>query len=175
MRRAAAVGLALVLAGGALGACSGGDDSEGVALEDNTTTTGDSGTDTTSDGSDVSLPDNFDFGNENCTELVAAVSGLAGAFTGSDSEQATLDFGAFADALDQFADSAPDDIRDDLGTLSDAYRQIDDELGGPLDLSDPEVFTSPEFAQIGEQFNSEEFTQANENVTSFIESECTTG
>jgi hypothetical protein len=173
VRRIGAIALAAMLATG-LAACGddGGDDGGDVALED--AEGGGSGDGGGSDDSDDGSTDDTEidldaFGSEECQELIGALTGIGGVFSGQDSDE--LDFGAFADAFEEI--DAPE-IEEDLQVLAEAYREIDEVLGD-LDLTDPEVFTSPEFAELGERLDDERFTEASENVSAFIEEACGSG
>ena len=109
--------LALVAAG-----CGGGDDdssaSETTTVEETTEETTDDGTATSGD---------FDFADEDCRGLVAAVLGVSQAFAaaagGSDAELQEQ-----AEAFSEFADDVPEEIRADVQTLADAYGQYIDVL-----------------------------------------------
>jgi hypothetical protein len=173
VRRIGAIALAAMLASGVLAACGddGGDDGDGVALED----VDDSGsatedTDGSEDESDGESTDDTDvdlgaFGSEECQDLIGALTGIGGIFTGDDTE---FDFGEFADAFEEI--DAPE-IEEDLSTLADAYRQLDEALGD-VDLTDPSAFTSDEFLEASEELNTQEFTEASERVSAFIEDAC---
>jgi len=174
VRRIGAIALAAMLATG-LAACGddGGDDGDDVALED--VDGGGSGDDGGSDdSSDDESTDDTDvdldaFGSEECQDLIGALSGIGGVFSGQDSDE--LDFGSFADAFEEI--DAPE-IEEDLQVLAEAYREIDDVLGD-IDLSDPNAFASEEFAELGERLDDERFTEASENVSAFIEDACGSG
>ena len=179
-RRAGAVLLAIMLGAG-LAACGddGGSDDDAVDQVDRDGTGSDDGDDgntddgntddgNTDDGEDIDLPEGI-FGSEECTEIIEAFGAFGGVFTGS----GDADFGDLADGFDAIAESAPE-IADDLETMADAYRDFDDALGD-VDLSDPSIFQSGEFLEAAESFNSEEFTEASENVSAFMDEACAPG
>jgi hypothetical protein len=171
MRKLATV-LAGVLLVGGLAACGGGDDEASDDTKDTEkSSTTEGGSD---DGGDTTLP-NLDFADEDCQALYQAAVGLAGAFSagGATGEEATFDFGALADALDGFADDAPDDIAGALKTMADGYAEADDALGGePVDFTDPSVFMKPEFQQASEVLSSTEFSDASTAVSTYFEEQC---
>lgn len=166
MRRLGALAFSALLAAG-LAACGDDDGGDGDALEDvDATDEGDG-------GGDDEEPDLGELGLEGeCEVFAEAALAFSGAFGGGDSD---ADFGTLADAMQAFADDAPDEIADDLEVLADAYREFDDALGD-VDLSDPNAFTDPEvqaaLAEAGEVFNDPEVVEANENVTAFTEANC---
>jgi hypothetical protein len=178
VRRIGAVALVAMLAAG-LGACSddGGDDGGDVALEDvdDGSSSDDEGTEDT-DGSDEGTDDtvdlgDLDFGSEECQEIFGALSGLGAGF--ADPDGGELDFGVLADLFDELADEVPD-IEDDLSVMADAYREFSDRIG-PIDFSDPDIFTSSEFAEASEAFNDPAVQEATTNVSEFFDDACNTG
>lgn len=167
-RRLAGLALASVLALG-LAACGGDDGDDGdVALED--VEGGDSSSDDESSETTIDLGDLEGLSGE-CEVFAEAAAAFGAAFSG----EGAADFGDLADAMDEFADEAPDEIEDDLRVLAEAYRGFDEEFGD-LDFSDPESFSDPEvaarLAEAGEVFNSAEVTEANENLSAFTEANC---
>lgn len=181
MRKIGAATVAVVLALG-LVACGGDDGDEDVSLEevdgsgsgsDTTDTTDDGGsTDDTDpeDGSDTTLGDiddidDIDFGSEECQQLIEAMGGFGALF--SDGE-GTIDFGTFADL---FGSIDVPEIEDDLQVMADAYERFDEELG-EVDFSDPELFTSPEFIELSQEFNTPEFAEASERVSDYFDEAC---
>lgn len=172
-RRMAGLALASVLAFGGLAACGddGGDDD--VALEDvegeDTGSGSGSGTEDTSETT-IDLGDIEGLSGE-CEVFAEAAAAFGAAFSGGESS----DFGDLADAMAEFADEAPEEIRGDIEVLAEAYATFAEEFGD-LDFSDPESFNDPEVAQrlaeAGEIFNSPEVAEANENLTAFTEENC---
>ncbi|HET6665264.1 MAG TPA: hypothetical protein VFG94_13435 [Acidimicrobiales bacterium] len=176
-RRIGSLLLAAMLAGGGLAACGddGGNDDEAVEEVDDTAddstddTADDSSDDTSDDSSDDTFPSGI-FGSEECQEVIEAFAAVGGVFSGTDSE---FNFGDLADGLENLGDSAPE-ISDDLELLADAYRDFSDALGDDVDFSDPDIFTSPEFAEAAEAFNSAEFTAASDRISEFMDEACDT-
>lgn len=164
MRRFGALALSALLVTG-LAACGDDDGGDGDALEDVGSDGGDDTT--TTEGDDE--PDLGDLGLAGeCEVFAEAALAFGAAFGGDDSE---ANFGDLADAMEAFADDAPDEIADDLSILADAYRDFDEALGD-LDLSDPEAFSDPRFAEAGAVFSDPAVVEASENVTAFTEANC---
>jgi len=174
-RRLGAILLAGALSAG-LAACGddGGDD-EGTALEDvgggdgeETTTTESSGGD---DTGTTDLEDLEDVLTGECAFMVEAAAAFGAAFTGAGDQS----FDDVAAGFGELADEAPDELRDDIEVLAEAFQEFAD-LIGDVDLSDPNAFQDPEvqaaFAEAGEIFDSPEVTEANENFTAFVEENC---
>jgi hypothetical protein len=166
IRRLGALTIAALLAGGALAAC-GGDDSDdgGTGLED--VEGSDGGSDTTVDVGDLEGL------SGECRVFIEAAAAFAAAFGGGED----ADFGDIGDAMREFADDAPDEIRGDVEVLAEAYTEFGEAVGD-VDFSDPDAFSDPEvqarFAEAGEIFNDPEVVEANENVTAFTEANCQT-
>lgn len=162
-KRAASLLVAALLAGGSLAACGGGDG------DDSSATTVDSGGD--SNGSDDTTGGIPNFGDADCQALIDASLGFAAAF-GGQGDSTEIDFGQFADAFAAFADEAPDELQDDINLLADAYRDLDDSLGGPVDFSDPETLQNPEVQAAFESFSDPQFQEATENISTFASENC---
>jgi hypothetical protein len=166
IRRFGALAISALLASGALAAC-GGDDSDdgGTGLED--VEGGDDSTDTTFDVGDLEGL------SGECEVFVEAAAAFAAAFGGGED----ADFGDIGAAMSDFADDAPDEIRDDVAILAEAYTEFGEAVGD-VDFSDPDAFSDPEvqarFAEAGEIFNDPAVVEANENVTAFTEANCQT-
>ncbi len=116
--RVVAIAVVLVLA--LMGASCGGDDSDTASDTDTvvTETEGITAEDTTTD---ETTDDDGSFATDQCSSLVAAASSVATAFS------ATGDTGELEEAraeVEEFADDAPDEIRDDLQVLVDAYDEL---------------------------------------------------
>jgi hypothetical protein len=175
-RRIGSLLLAAMLAGGGLAACGddGGNDDE-VGLEEvDDNGSSDDTTDTTEDSGDDSSDETFPagaFGSEECQEVIEAFAAVGGVFSGTDGD---FNFGDLADGLDNLADRAPE-IGDDLELMAGAYREFADALGDDVDFTDPDIFTSPEFAEAAAAFNSEEFSEASDRISAFMDDACSTG
>jgi hypothetical protein len=138
-----AVVLVLALAGAG---CGGGDgetagDTDTVVTD--TTTTDDTTTDeTTTDDTDST---SGIFSSEDCQELIAASTQLSQAFAAAggvegDAEEVTALF-------EEFAENAPDEIRDDLQVLAEAYAAYATALAD-VDLQAGEVPDAQTLAEI---------------------------
>lgn len=186
-RRASAVLLALLLGAG-VAACGGDDGGSDDAVDqvdrehdgsDNGSDDGGSdddddanndddggfGDDDGSSDDDVDIPDGI-FGSEECEELFEAFAAFGGVF----SDQGSADFGDLADGFDALAESAPE-IADDLEVMGNAYRGFSEAVGD-ADFSDPSTFLDPEVAEASEAFSSDEFTEASDNVSDFMNEAC---
>ena len=95
---------------------------------------------------------------ENCREFVQLASDFSQALSGT----GDTDVQEAADAMQKFADEAPEDIQDDFQTLADAYSKIADALDG-VDLSSGE--TPPreaiaKLAQLSQEIDSAKLSEA---------------
>jgi hypothetical protein len=93
-----------------------------------------------------------------------------GGTTGSETEEA-------AEALENFADEAPEEIRDDFGVLADAYSKIAEALEG-VDLTSGE--TPPpdvleKLQQLSSEIDTARVTEASNNISAWTQENCTTG
>lgn len=185
MRRASALALSALLVGG-LAAC--GDDGEesqdeaGEEAEETETTDGSEGT--TDDGGDggdgsgdIDLDlDDIDLGalSEECRVITEASMAVANVFFGAEDE-ADVDFGTIAEAMAAFADEAPDEIAEDVALVAEAFSRFAEELG-EIDLADPDALLDPEvaarMAEAAEVLDSEEFNEANERITAYVDEHC---
>lgn len=168
MRTLGAATLAGLLSLG-LAAC-GDDDGGGdeTGLEDvDSGDAGDEGGDTTVDLGDVAGL------SGECEVFAEAALAFGAAFGGAEGED--VDFNDLADAMEEFADEAPDEIRGDIEVLAEAYARFAAEFGD-LDFNDPNAFTDPEvqarLAEAGEIFSSAEVTEASENLSAYTEANC---
>jgi hypothetical protein len=173
-RRIGSLLLAAMLAGGGLAACGddgGNDDEVGLEEVDDNASTDDTSDDSTDDTSDDSSDDTVPsgvFGSEECQEVIEAFAAVGGVFSGSDGD---FNFDDLAEGLENLGDSAPE-ISDDLELLAGAYREFADALGDDVDFTDPDIFTSPEFAEAAQAFNSAEFTAASDRISTFMDDAC---
>jgi hypothetical protein len=168
----AALSLGLVAAG-----CGGGDDEasdepDTVVTDTETDETTDETTDTTDDGTDTDVS-GFDFSSEECQQLVEAGSAFGQAFGSATSG---ADLSDEAEAFQEFADNAPEEIREDMQTLAAAY----DEIIAALADIDIEPGTTPSAEQIAEltqalaSIDQTEVTAASERIGVWAQENCTT-
>ena len=175
MRRASGATLVIAIIGAllllALAACGGGDDessSDTTAAETVAAATTES-EEPTQSGESSGTPDFASAAN--CQELgqlgAAVSSALSG--TGSDTEDTV-------EAFSQFADKAPEEIRDDFQVLADAYSKIAEALGD-VNLAAGET-PGPEALQklqeVSSQINQAEVTEASNNITAWVQENCGT-
>jgi hypothetical protein len=167
-----AVVLLLALAGGG---CGGGDDETAgdtdTVLTDttDTTTTDDTDGTTTDDGDDGDV-DGID--TADCAELIAASSSLSQAFSAiggvdSDADEAQ-------ELFEDWADNAPEEIRDDLQVLAGAYAtyvtaldDVDFEAGQV-----PDAETLAEFQAALASLDQEAVTEASQNLSEWSTENC---
>ncbi len=166
--RAMTIAVVLVLA--LLGAgCGGGDDTaadtdttatetttEGITTEETTTD------ETTDDGS---------FATSECSSLVAAAASVATAFSGTgttdDADETRAEF-------EEFAESAPDEIRDDLQVLVGAYEEYAEALAD-VDIDPgqvPDAETLQEIQAAIASIDQVEVTEAAANVNAWTTANC---
>ena len=157
-----------------------GDDDDGGFTDD------DSGDDDSGDDDDDAvteedLDDLEDaanlFTSEECAAAVTAMIGAAAAagtaFTGSDSE-----IDDSLGLLEEYADNAPEEIRDDLQTVYEGYAEFVEALEeSGFDPESGEVPDADALAALEDASSSldnEEFTEASERVSTWFETECAT-
>lgn len=163
-----------------VGAGCGGDDEEAsdtTTLTDTDTTTDDTTTDdtitdetTTDDGSD-----DFDLASGECAELVEAGTKLSEAFGAAGGTDGDLD--DVSTFFDEFADSAPEEIRADFQILADAwdeYAEILPELQvEPGETPDPEALAK--LQQALASIDQQEVAAASQRITAWAEANCPSG
>jgi hypothetical protein len=168
-------GIAGLLLAGLLvfaGACGGGsdkDESSSEAVSATVPSDADTGSDSSDDGSDLSADDFLD---SDCQNAVAAYASI---FTTAMGGSTMLDDAQKQELEDNIADlegKVPDELEDDIATISDAYEAYFSALGD-LDLSD---LVNPENAskleEAGEKLDSSEVEEAQQNIESFFEENC---
>jgi hypothetical protein len=177
MRRTA-VRAILIAALGALlltAAACGGDDDESAADTQAPAAATTDEADTTegeTEGAETEAAEEPDFaGTENCKEfqeLGAKVSAALGG-TGADDADATKEL------LNEFADDGPEEIRDDLRVIADAYSKIADALAD-LELEPgetPNAEDALKLQEIAGEIDQAELTEANTNITAWVSENCT--
>ena len=169
----AVLALALAVAG-----CGGGDDEasddpETVITDTLTdTTTDETTTDETTDETDTGTSTDFDFASEECQELVGASSALSQAFASLGSGD---DLSDESEAFQTFVDDVPEEIRDDVQVLADAFAEYADVLEG-IDLQAGETPTQAqalELSQALSSINQAEVTAASERLSTWSQENCT--
>jgi hypothetical protein len=178
VRRIGAAALAAVLAMG-LVACGddGGDDDdvslEGVEGSDDGSGSGNgSGTEDTepddTDSTDLSVPD---FGNlDECLEIAGAYASLSLAFFGGALGGEDVDVEQVIGQVEDVRDEAPDDVAEAFDVALETYQEVFENLGGDLDAVD---FLDPDTAEALEPLSSDEFNEANETVSAYLDEVCT--
>jgi hypothetical protein len=160
-----------------LGAC-GGDSSSNSSSgttttassggNDNTTTTGGSdGTDTTADLGDL-------LASGECDSVASVLgAGLAQAL----SQGGDVDLDKAANALKEFADNAPGEIKEDAQTVADAYSEFVQALNDAgIDFKDPSSFSDPSKLQqledAANKIDTDAVKQASDNVEAYFKQHC---
>jgi hypothetical protein len=143
---------------------TGTDETDTDAMEE--TETDAMGTDTTES------PDLSFITSENCREFVQFASALGQALSGT----GDTDVEEAAAAMQEFADQAPEEIRDDFQVLADAYAKIANALEG-VDLTDttPDADAIAKLAQLSQEIDQAELTEASQNISEWTSENCTNG
>jgi len=129
-------------------------------------------TDTETSGTETTALPSFAT-SENCQAFVALAGSFAAALSGTgdaDTEEA-------AQAMKDFADQAPEEIRDDFQTLADAYGKIAEALQG-VDLSSgqaPPADVMAKLAEISSEIDTAAVTAASANISAWTTENCTNG
>jgi len=177
--------IAVVLAAFALvGAGCGGGDDESAADTDTVVVTDTAGTDETTDETtteDTTTTDETEtdasggLASGDCVKAVAAFAALSQAVaaagsSGSDAEDS-------ARAFQEFADEAPDEIKDDIQVLGDAYASYIAVLSG-LGLEQGETPSADqiqELSQAAETLNKPEVIAASDHFNTWASTNCPGG
>ena len=111
---------------------------------------------------------------EASTALFGAMGGAAAAMMGDTSE---LEEGA--DALEEFADKAPDDIADDVAIVAAAVKEFVEELADmdfdPSSGEEPSAEDMERLQELGAVFEDEEVSEASDRLTAWFTENCETG
>jgi len=158
-----------------VGAGCGGDDEEAsdtTTLADTTTddtTTDDTTTDDTTTDTDS---DDLDLASGECAELVEAGTKLSEAFGAVGGTDA--DFDDVSTFFDEFADSAPEEIRADFQILADAWDEYAEILPDlqvePGETPDPEALA--QLQQALASIDQQEVEAASERISAWAEANC---
>lgn len=167
--------IALVLALAAVGAGCGGSDDESSGDTTETTTeetfTFDTTEDTETDGTETDTDDTDGLATGECRELVDASSQLSQALGAAG---ASGDLGDSSEFFDEFADRAPDEIRDDFQILAEAYSEYADALGD-VDLQSGETPSAEDLQALQEALSSidqAEVTAASQRISEWATANC---
>jgi hypothetical protein len=166
-----AVVCVLALAGAA---CGGGDeesagDTDTVTLETTTDETTTEETDTDETETDETVGDSL--ASEDCQELINASASLSRAFGSAGAESDLEDVSTF---FDEFAEEAPDEIREDFQVLADAYEAYAEAIEG-IDLQSGQTPDPEALQQLQEALTSidqEEVTAASERISAWANDNC---
>jgi hypothetical protein len=165
----------LVAAFALVGAGCGGDDegagdTETVITETTTdeTTTEETATDETTDTSGT----DFDFSSEECQELAAAGAAFGQAFT---SATTGADLSDEAEEFSELANRAPEDIREDMQVLANAYEEIVAALAD-VDIDPDSAPSAEQIAELTQALSSIDQTgvaEAGERIAAWAQENCT--
>jgi hypothetical protein len=106
-----------------------------------------------------------------CQEYVSLIQSYATALSGAGG----TDMQNAADALQEVADQAPDEIKDDFATLADAYGKIAEALGD-TDLSagqTPSAEALAKLQELGNSIDSAKVAEASTNISDWLTKNCT--
>jgi hypothetical protein len=179
MRRTA-VRAILIAALGALllaaAACGGDDDESAADTQAAAAATTDDAetTEAETEAEETEEAEEPDFANAaNCkefTELGQKVSAALGGTEGADADETK-------ELLNEFADDAPEEIRDDFRVIADAYSKIADALADlqlePGETPDPE--DALKLQEIAGEIDQAALTEANTNITTWVNENCSSG
>lgn len=152
-------------------ACGGGDeetagDTDTVTLE---TTTDETTDETTTDTDTDTVGDSL--ASEDCQELINASASLSRAFGSGGADSDLDDVSTF---FDEFAEEAPDEIRDDFQVLADAYESYAEAIEG-IDLQSgqtPDPETLQQLQEALASIDQEEVTAASERISAWANDNC---
>ena len=164
--------IALVLAFALVGAGCGGDDEEGAGDTTTVEVVTDETTDDTTDGSTDPDVDIGDFVSGECQELVEASQALSAAFAAAGSGTENLD--ETSALFEEFAESAPEEIRADIAVLADAYAKYA-EAFADIDIQAGETPDAETLAAIQQALSSidqAEVTAASQRLSTWTTENC---
>jgi hypothetical protein len=186
MRGKALLILLLALVLGVAAACGGDDDessdaAEPAAVAAEPADEGDASADDSADeepaaeedsGDDAAALDNIDA--EQCAEALGAQSDLANVFSSGTPDSG--DFEKAADALDEIAENAPDEIKDDFEVLAGFMREYV-EVVGDIDVTSetPDPEDIQKLQEFAESIDQARLTEAGENIQAWAAENCPQG
>jgi hypothetical protein len=168
----AAIGALLLLAAGC-----GGDDDESAADTQAAAASTTDDLDTTegeTEAAETEAAEEPDFANaENCkefTELGQKVSAALGGGEGADAD-------ATKKLLNEFAEEAPEEIRDDFRVIADAYSKIAEALedANVAPGETPSAEDAAKLQEVAGQIDQAKLTEANTNITTWVTENCQSG
>jgi hypothetical protein len=110
--------------------------------------------------------------SENCREFLSFASSISAALSGT----GDTDLQEAADAMQKFADEAPDEIQDDFQVLADAYEKIAEALEG-VDLSSdtPPADAIAKLAALSSELDTNALNEASQNISEWTQENCSVG
>jgi hypothetical protein len=154
-----------------LAACGGGDDAGDAGGDGQVAATGDAAGDSGGDGGGVAGP----LDAAECAKVVTAMSAAAAAVPQAMSGEAG-DLSTSVEQMEAFAAAAPEEIRDDLLTVAQAYAAYSAALTGTgYDPSSgepppPEVIAA--LTAAGQELQNADFQAASERVSAWFQENC---
>lgn len=149
--------------------CGGGDDTASDTDTVVTDTTDGITAEETTD--ETTTDDDGSFATSECASLVAAASSISQTFSGTGT---TDDVDEARAQFEEFADNAPDEIRDDLQVLAAAYEEFAEVLGDvniePGQTPDAEAIAALQAAIAA--IDQADVTEASANVSAWTTANC---
>ena len=107
--------------------------------------------------------------SENCADFQEIGTKISEAFTGTGGQ----DLDAASDAFAELTAAAPEEIKDDFQVIADAYNKLADALQGvDLTSTNPDPQALAKIAQVSQEFDQAELTQASTNITTWAQENC---
>ena len=124
----------------------------------------------TTDTTDTETSARGDFAtSENCEDFAEIGSE---ALRGDYGNRRT-DLDAASDAFAELTAAAPEEIKDDFQVIADAYNKLADALQGvDLTSTNPDPQALAKIAQVSQEFDQAELTQASTNITTWAQENC---
>src|SRR3954452_479900 len=113
---------------------------------------------------DISIPTDFSFPANMSDDCKNFYEGIASAMTGGDKKT----FDNLATAMDNLRDDVPEELRDDMDVVADAYAKLAD-IYAKHDYNFAKAATDPDLQQF---FTDTKFSEASNNITEWLQSEC---
>jgi hypothetical protein len=162
--------IAVVLVLALAGASCGGDDEE-TAGDTDTVTLETTTDETTTEETDTDETVGDSIESEECQELIDASASLSQALGSGGTDSDLDDVSTF---FDEFAEEAPEEIREDFQVLADAYEAYAEAIEG-IDLESGQTPDPEALQQLQEALTSidqEEVTAASERISAWANDNC---
>jgi len=116
---------------------------------------------------DISLPTDISFPANISDDCKNFYLGIASAMSGGDKKT----FDNLAKAMNNLKDSVPDDLRDDMDVVSQAYTKLA-AIYAKYNYDLSKAATDPDLQKF---FSDPKFSQSSDNISNWLESECGSG